>query len=254
MMMEHDKTVVVITGGNKGLGRALALKLAKDGLLVIIVARDKQLNESAVSEIIRAGGSAEAYEVDLAHPDEVKTIFSRILDKHTAIDVLINNAAVAYFEHAKDIDEAKCAQMIDVNLKAVYLACKLALGSMLKKGAGIIVNISSIYGVRVDERTSVYSMTKFGLVGYTKGLHADYYKNGIRARVFCPTMFGENEVLGTDTLCSCIVRSILDPQDRCNEMTILSKNMGLFKVLLFINRVWAANGNNSSTGYRLKFI
>lgn len=253
-MKEHVRRTAIITGGNKGLGKALALGLAANDFFVIVIARDKELNGRAVSEIEKAGGRAEAYEADLRSPEEVRKAFSGILAKHGRIDVLINNAAVSYFEPAGDIDESKCAEMIDVNLKAVYLACKMALPSMVEKKGGTIINISSIYGVRADKKTSVYSMTKFGLVGYTKGLHADYHEKGIRAKVFCPTMFGEGAVLGADTLCREIVRSVLDPHDRYNEKMILSKKIGSLRMLLFINRIWDRKGNGRSTGYRLKFI
>jgi len=253
-MKDAKKKIAVITGGNRGLGRELALELAKNDFFISVIARGKELNDDVVSEIRQRGGAAESYEADLRNSDSINKAFSEILAKHGGIDALINNAAVAYFEYAKDIDEAKCAEMIDLNIKAVYLACKMALPSMVEKKKGTIINISSIYGVRVDKKTSIYSMTKFGLVGYTKGLHADYNESGIRVKVFCPTMFGENELLDTSILCRGIARSIINTQDRYNEKIILSKKIGVFKILLFINKIWATNGDSRLTNYRFKFI
>ena len=251
-MKETGRLIAVVTGGNKNLGRALSMDLANQGVFVVILAKDGESNNKIVSEIRSLGGVAEARDVDLRNTEEIKKAFFEILGKYGAIDILINNAAVSYFETAKDIDEQKCADMIDINLKAVYLSCKITLGSMLNRGAGTIINISSIYGLRADKKTSVYSMTKFGLVGYTKGLHADYRDKGIRAKVFCPTAFGEDAVLKTKTLSREIIKSASDPKDLYNEYSILSKKVGPLKILLIERKAWA--GKRTRVSYILKIV
>ena len=251
-MKTSEAKVAVITGGNKNLGRLLSMDLAMRGASAIILAKDEELNKKTVSEITQKGQKAAALKVDLRDPEEVKKAFTMILAEHGKVDILINNAGISYFESAEKIDEAKVSEMIDVNLRSVYLACKFVLPSMLENGAGTIVNISSIYGLRADKRTAVYSMTKAGLIGYTKGLHADYGENGIRAKVFCPVAFGEDSILDTNTLSRKIVGSVYDLKDHFNEVTILSKKAGTLKILLFIGKRWDRFGRKKIVGYRFK--
>ena len=244
--------IAVVTGGSKNLGRHISLELAKEGAYTIILSHDEALNSQVVSQIQKQGDKAEAHNIDLRDLEGLKKVFATILNKHKKVDTLVNNAGIAYFDFAKDIDEQKAAQSIDINLKAMYLACKLVLPSMLANKSGVIANISSLYGVRADKKTSIYSMTKFGIVGYTKGLDADYKEQGIRAKVFCPTAFGEDCILKTEVLAGEIVKSISDPHDRYNQVVVLSKKIGFIKVLLFIKRKWNWIGWRDLVFYKFK--
>lgn len=231
---------IVVTGGNKGLGKELSTLFCSLRASVIIIGKDDSLNKETVREIKTQGGSIEAICADLRNPEEVKKVFTHILSRYTKVDILVNNAAVSYFEEAKDINENAAQEMLDVNLRAVYLATKAVLPAMLKNQSGTVVNISSIYGVRADKKTSLYSMTKHGLIGYSKGLHCDYREKGVKVLVFCPVAFGDTDILKTSDLARYISAAIASSKDAFNESVILKKEILGINLLMFIERLWGA--------------
>lgn len=247
-----ESKIAVVTGGNKGLGKDISVALAERGCIVAILSKESAANEQVVSDICSSGGSAVSFEVDLKNSDDIRKAFAGIYALYGRVDILVNNAGVSYFENAKDIDEQAVDDMIAVNLKAAHLACQLALPSMLGRKQGVIINISSIYGLRSDKKTSIYSMTKAGLVGYSKGLNSDYAADGIRVKVFCPAAFGPDCVLSSKAVSDTIVASALNAEDHYNEIAMLSKRFSFFGVLLYICRRWDALGRARPARYKFK--
>jgi 3-oxoacyl-[acyl-carrier protein] reductase len=181
-----EKRVALVTGASRGIGRAIAQRLAKDGRHVVAVARNAAQLEALVAEIVAAGGSAEARTCDLADGPAVQRLVEEVAEKHGRLDILVNNAGITKDGLLMRMSDADFDDVLNVNLRSVFIACRAAARPMLRGKFGRVVNIGSVSGVEGNKGQANYAAAKAGLIGLTKSVAKELGSKGVTANVVAP--------------------------------------------------------------------
>jgi NAD(P)-dependent dehydrogenase (short-subunit alcohol dehydrogenase family) len=185
MNVEHP--VAVITGAGAGIGRACAVRFAREGALVVVVDRSQADGWETV-EILKSGGSEALFvHADVAAEDQCRLFAEAAFDAYGRIDILVANAAVRVFGTLLESTEADWDRILGVNLKGVSFSCTAVLPRMIEAKSGAIVMISSTTALTGRTNMPLYDATKFGVLSLTRSLAATYGKDGIRANAVCPS-------------------------------------------------------------------
>jgi NAD(P)-dependent dehydrogenase (short-subunit alcohol dehydrogenase family) len=180
--------VAFVTGSGRGIGRAVALALARAGAKVVACSRTLSDVEDVAALIAKDGGTALALRCDVANPQEVEETFKKAVASVGPIDILVNNAGVgtvAPYEVA-DYEIAEWDRIVNVNMRGTFLCCRAVLPSMRERKHGTIINVVSITGRESAPLVSPYGASKFGAVGLTQALLAENFKHGIRVMMVNP--------------------------------------------------------------------
>ncbi|NSL87551.1 3-ketoacyl-ACP reductase [Chitinophaga sp. Mgbs1] len=177
----------LITGGGKGIGRAIAIALAKEGVDIALMGRSAGALEEVAAEVKALGVKAAFAVADVASLEAVNAAATTLEKETGPIDILINNAGIAAFGGFMDLTPAQFEDIIKVNLLGVYYVTRAILPSMIERKTGDIINISSTAGQRGAPVTSAYSASKFGLLGLTESLMLEVRKHNIRVSAFAPS-------------------------------------------------------------------
>ncbi len=192
-----NKKNAVITGASRGIGRAIALLFAKKGYNVVI--NYKSNDEKAVqlkNEIEQNGGVAEIFKSDVGNYDEAKELIDFCTEKFGQLDVLVNNAGIAQIKLFTDITQDDWNEIVKTNLTGVFNCSQHATKQMLKKHAGSIINISSMWG-QVGASCEVhYSTVKAGIIGFTKALAKELAPSNIRVNCIAPGVIDTDMMQG----------------------------------------------------------
>lgn len=177
----------VITGASRGLGKAMAIGLAKNGAHVVIT--DVLDTADAVEEIKQFDDQAIGLNVDVTDASDVEKMVKKTVDLFGSIDVLVNNAGILKTANAEDFSEEDWKQVIEVNLTGLFLCAKTAGKQMIKQKSGKIINISSIAGLSGYASSAPYSASKAGVISLTKTLAAEWGKHNVIVNAVCPGVF-----------------------------------------------------------------
>jgi NAD(P)-dependent dehydrogenase (short-subunit alcohol dehydrogenase family) len=174
--------VAMVTGGSTGMGRATVLAFCKHGAKVVVADVNAKDGAETVRLVKEAKGEATFVKTDVSKAAEVQALINKVVETYGRLDYAHNNAGIAgpYPSMLADTSEEQFDQMININLKGIWLCLKYEILYMLKHGGGAIVNTSSTLGKRAAPRHAVYTATKHGVTGLTKAAAAGYYKSGIR--------------------------------------------------------------------------
>ena len=178
---------VLITGGAKGIGKAIAYEFANCGYNVVINYKTSEQQAIQIKEeLTKQGKSVEIYNADLCKKEEVENMIKFVVDKYKTIDILINNAGISQIKPFADIEENDWDNMINNNLKSVYLTTKAVISNMINNKNGSIINISSIWGVVGGSCEVHYSAAKAGIIGMTKALAKEMALSNINVNAIAP--------------------------------------------------------------------
>lgn len=181
-----ENKVAVVTGAGRGIGRAIALRLAGEGAAVACCGRTLANVEAVAAEIGKAGGQAVAYAVDVAAAAPVTETCEKILKEFGRVDVLVNNAGVTRDQLLMRMSDEDWDAVLDTNLKGAFHFTKALTRGMLKQRSGRIINISSIIGLTGNAGQSNYAASKAGLIGFTKSVARELASRGITANAIAP--------------------------------------------------------------------
>jgi len=184
--MNLKDKVVLVTGASKGIGKNISITLAKEGAITVLAARNKEMLIKTQEEIQLSGGSALAIPTDISKEKEVINLFSKIKDQFGKLDILVNNAAIAITGRMVDFSLKDYDKIMQTNLRGLFVCCQEALKIMLPRKSGYIINISSVVGFKGYAEQSAYTASKHGVMGITKSLAAEVYKDGIYVCAILP--------------------------------------------------------------------
>ena len=196
--MNLNGKVAIVTGSTKGIGRAIAETLVREGLNVCVSARKADEVERAVRELSDAGkGNVTGVVCDVRDYDEVKALFEHTVSEFGGVDVLVNNAGIGIFGRVDETEPEEFRAVVETNLFGVFYCCREAIPQMKKRGGGYIINISSLAGTNAHPQMAVYNASKFGLNGFSEALMQEVRHDGIKVSYIMPgsvnTHFGGDE-------------------------------------------------------------
>ncbi|MFZ1036077.1 MAG: SDR family NAD(P)-dependent oxidoreductase, partial [Smithella sp.] len=152
--------VAIVTGGSKGLGRAMALGLAECGAKVVVASRTVSLIEETANEIIKKGGQAIAVPVDVKNPQSIEQMVDQVMEQYGRVDILINNAGIAPMKKTMETDIEDWNDVLNTNLKSAFLTSKIIAKGMIKQRKGKIINIGSVLGNMASNVAMPYCVSK----------------------------------------------------------------------------------------------
>lgn len=177
----------LITGAGKGIGKAIALALAKEGVNVILIARTQDEIDSVAAKVRSLRVKALAITADVADINSVNAAVEKALAEFGTIDILINNAGIAAFGKFLELEPTDWERIIQVNLMGTYYVTRAVLPNMIERQTGDIINISSTAGLSGNALTSAYSASKFAVLGLTESLMQEVRKHNIRVTALTPS-------------------------------------------------------------------
>ena len=179
--------VALVTGGGRGIGRAVAVRLANEGANVAISYRSNDASAEEVAEELRAAGAlCEIFKGDVASPEDVDALFKSVGDALGQVEILVNNAGLTRDNLMMRMKETEFDEVLSTNLKGTYLCTRAALRPMIRARWGRIVNVSSVVGLVGNVGQANYAASKAGIIGFTKSVAREVAQRGITANVVAP--------------------------------------------------------------------
>jgi 3-oxoacyl-[acyl-carrier protein] reductase len=184
-MRLKDK-VALVTGASRGIGRACALALAREGAIIVGVARTQADLDSLKAEIEKEGGRALMIVADVTQRGQVAASVDRAASMFGRIDILVNNAGIGGYRPFLEWSEEDYDRIMATNAKSTWLFCKEVIPHMRSQGGGQIINVASVAGLQGYPTEAIYCASKFAQVGMTQALDREFYKEGIKVTAVCP--------------------------------------------------------------------
>jgi len=180
-MTEHEERVVVVTGGARGVGRATVEAFHRKGCSVVVV----DLAENGAQLVNILGKRALFVRCDVANGEQVEQAFAQVHERFGGVDVLVNNAGIQRYSTVTKTSEQEWDYVLGVNLKGAFLCAKHAIPSMLERGGGVVVNVSSVQAFLSQTNVAPYTTSKTALLGLTRSIAVDYAPT-VRCVAVCP--------------------------------------------------------------------
>ena len=196
--MDLTGRIAIVSGGTRGIGRAIAKSLAGAGVKVAITARNEKEIAGAVAKLNDIGGGKVAGHVcDVRDYEQVKSAFANIAADFGGVDILINNAGIGIFAPVESMSVEDFRAVLETNVFGVFYCCHEAIPLMKQRGGGYIINISSLAGTNAHPEMAAYNASKFGLNGFSEALMQEVRHDGIKVSYIMPgsvnTEFGGDE-------------------------------------------------------------
>jgi NAD(P)-dependent dehydrogenase (short-subunit alcohol dehydrogenase family) len=183
---EFAGKVAVVTGGTKGIGFGAARRLAQGGASVLICGIDQTECDTAADQLIAEGLQVSAFRADVRNSDEVRQLMDTAASRYGGIDILVNSAGVQRYGDVVDTPEEVWDEVIDINLKGIFLTCKHALPQMRKRSGGSVVNVSSVQAFASQKGVAAYTASKGAINAMTRAMALDHAEENIRFNAVCP--------------------------------------------------------------------
>ena len=184
----HGK-VAIVTGGNGGLGLGMALGLAGAGANIVVAARNANKTAQALSQIENLGVLARGLTVDVTRESDIQSMVAAAVDTLGRVDILVNNAGISVRKQPEEISADEWDRVVDVNLRAAFLASKAVYPQMKEQGGGKIINIGSMFSLFGSDWVAPYSASKGGVVQLTKSLAVAWAKDHVQVNAILPGWF-----------------------------------------------------------------
>ena len=178
---------VLVTGSGTGIGRGVALEFAREGAAVVLhYAHSEAGAASAVDEIRSDGGTAEAFQADLADIEQVRGLASQAVDFLGGLDVLVNNAGITMNKPFLQVTPEQFDTLYDVNIRGMYFLTQAAVPTMIEQGSGAVINLTSVHAFAGMTEHTIYAGTKAAIVGFTRVLALELATKGVRVNAIAP--------------------------------------------------------------------
>lgn len=229
----------IVTGGNRGLGKAVALALAAEGVDVAITGRDEKTVKETVKELEGKGIQA-AYSIfDVSNQKEVETEMEKLQNSFGSFDILINNAGISAFQSFLDMPVDQWQNIVQTNLFGAYFMSRAVLPAMIEKKGGDIINVSSTAGLKGGANTSAYSVSKAGLISLSESLMYEMRKHNIRVTTLTPSTIASDMSVKLLKITDGNPEKVLQPEDFAELVVdILKLNK---RALLANASLWSTN-------------
>jgi meso-butanediol dehydrogenase/(S,S)-butanediol dehydrogenase/diacetyl reductase len=258
-MRLRDK-IALITGGASGIGEATAKKFSAEGASVVIVDINPEGGARVVSEIRKAGGTAEFHFADAGKQSDIEGMIKFATSKFGRLDILHNNAIAVGVGHMGELTMEGWKLTIDVGLTAYWYATKCAIEVMLPRKSGAIVNTASVSGLAGDYTLGAYNAAKHGVLGMTKSTGIEYARKGIRCNAVCPGPIGTPPLLRMEDSRPDIIGRVREaipmgrlglPSEIANAVCFLASDEASFMTGSYVvvdGGLWAHSGMPSLSG------
>lgn len=185
-MSKLDGKIAIVTGGSKGIGRAVAAALVEEDAAVVLCSRDATEARAVAEELAANGGRALGLGVDVRAHEDVKRLIAAAIEEYGGLDILVANAGVGGFGAIDELEPDEWHRIIDTNLTGVYYCCHEAVPALKKRGGGWIITIGSLAGRNAFAGGAAYNASKFGLRGFSEALMLDVRHDDIRVSCVMP--------------------------------------------------------------------
>lgn len=187
MALTLENKTALVTGGSRGIGKAIALKLAEYGANVAITyARSADAAEEVKTQIEKMGRKAKSLQADAVNFEKAEAVIREIVDEWGRLDILVNNAGITRDNLILRMNEEQWDEVIETNLKSIFNYSKAAAKPMMRNRGGSIINISSVVGISGNAGQSNYAASKAGIIGFTKSYAKELASRNIRSNVIAP--------------------------------------------------------------------
>ena len=186
MRFDLSHKTAIVTGASQGIGKTIAIEMAKSGAIVFCLARNKVALDATIKKITENGGKATAFSCDISNNDDFKSIILNIVKENGSIDILVNNAGITKDNLLMRMSDDQWDDVLNINLKGSFTCTRSVIKYMMKKKFGRIINITSIVGITGNAGQANYAASKSGLIGLTKSIAKEVASRGITANCVAP--------------------------------------------------------------------